>query len=113
MLLTKCREAHHSILFFGNPSTPPDDDARVRLSKSTFMAGVQCLKRLYLQVYQPELARAPDESALATVRQGQEVDELARTTVPKGPDAGFAYLRLHGISEQRYSERNTQPKLRQ
>lgn len=30
------------------------------ISKSTFIAGVQCLKRLYLQVHGPELAAMPD-----------------------------------------------------
>ncbi len=30
----------------------------MRISKSKFCAGVQCLKRLYLQVHQPELAAA-------------------------------------------------------
>jgi predicted RecB family nuclease len=69
---------------FEHPSMPTDDDRRARLSKSRFMAGVQCLKRLYLQVRQPELAAAPDEAALATLRQGQEVGELARTAFPDG-----------------------------
>ncbi|HKT12602.1 MAG TPA: DUF2779 domain-containing protein [Terriglobia bacterium] len=57
---------------------------RVRLSKSRFMAGVQCLKRLYLQVHQPELAAAPDDVALDALRQGQEVGELARMAFPGG-----------------------------
>jgi hypothetical protein len=30
--------------------------APIRLSKSKFVTGVQCLKRLYLQVYDTELA---------------------------------------------------------
>jgi CRISPR/Cas system-associated exonuclease Cas4 (RecB family) len=63
---------------------PPDDHSRVRVSKSRFMAGVQCLKRLYLQVHQPELAAEPDESAQVTMRQGQEVGELARDAFPGG-----------------------------
>ena len=48
------------------------------------MAGVQCLKRLYLQVHQPELAAAPDEVALDALRQGREVGELARTAFSGG-----------------------------
>lgn len=32
------------------------------ISKSKYVAGVQCLKRLYLLVHQPELAAQPDES---------------------------------------------------
>ena len=56
----------------------------VRLSKSKFVAGVQCLKRLYLQVHQPELATQPDAAAEAIIRQGQEVGMLARSLFPGG-----------------------------
>src|SRR5574340_607711 len=58
--------------------------SRVRLSKSRFMAGVQCLKRLYFQVHHPEFAVHPDESALAKLQQGQEVGKLARQAFPGG-----------------------------
>lgn len=54
------------------------------LSKSRFMAGSQCLKRLYLDVYQPELAAGPDELAVAVQRYGEEVGQLARETFPGG-----------------------------
>ena len=36
---------------------------KMKLSKSRFVAGVQCLKRLYWQVHEPELAAEPDASA--------------------------------------------------
>ena len=32
----------------------------MKISKSKFVAGVQCLKRLYFQVHQPELAAQSD-----------------------------------------------------
>jgi hypothetical protein len=32
----------------------------MRISKSKFMAGRQCLKCLYFEVHQPELATEPD-----------------------------------------------------
>jgi hypothetical protein len=35
----------------------------IKLSKSKFIAGCQCLKRLYLQVHEPELAAEPDRAA--------------------------------------------------
>jgi len=35
------------------------------ISKSKFVAGAQCLKRLYFQVHQPELAAEPDASGYA------------------------------------------------
>jgi hypothetical protein len=56
----------------------------MRISKSKFIAGVQCLKRLYLQVHQPELATQPDASAYAIMKQGHEVGLLARQLFPGG-----------------------------
>jgi predicted RecB family nuclease len=56
----------------------------VRISKSKFVAGVQCLKRLYLQVHQPKLAAQPDAAAEAITRQGQKVGMLARSLFPGG-----------------------------
>lgn len=57
---------------------------RMRLSKSKFCAGVQCLKRLYLQVHQPELAAEPGAAAEAMIEQGREVGMLARQMFPNG-----------------------------
>ena len=51
---------------------------RMAISKSKFMAGCQCLKRLYLQVHQPELAVQPDAADQAIIEQGREVGMFAR-----------------------------------
>src|SRR5437899_11141365 len=56
----------------------------VKISKSKFVAGVQCLKRLYLQVHQPELAAQPDAAGEAIIEQGREVGLLARQLFPGG-----------------------------
>jgi len=56
----------------------------MRISKSKFVAGVQCLKRLYLQVHQPELAAEPDGATEAIMEQGREVGRLARQLFPGG-----------------------------
>jgi predicted RecB family nuclease len=56
----------------------------IAISKSKFMAGAQCLKRLYFQVHQPELAAEPDASAFALMEQGHEVGLLARQLFPGG-----------------------------
>lgn len=48
------------------------------ISKSKFVAGCQCLKRLYWQVHEPELAVEPDAAAVAIMEQGREVGQLAR-----------------------------------
>src|SRR5246500_5371893 len=57
---------------------------KVRLSKSRFVAGCQCLKRLYFQVHQPELAAEPEAAAEAIIEQGREVGMLARQMFPGG-----------------------------
>ena len=52
-----------------------------KISKSKFMAGVQCPKREYLQVRHPELTEDVDEGRL---QQGTEVGSLARGAFPGG-----------------------------
>ena len=56
----------------------------MRISKSKFCAGVQCLKRLYLLVHEPELGAQPDGTADAIIEQGREVGLLARKLFPGG-----------------------------
>ena len=56
----------------------------MRLSKSRFVAGVICLKRLYWQVHEPELAAEPRESTQAIFDQGNEVGRLAQQLCPGG-----------------------------
>jgi predicted RecB family nuclease len=50
----------------------------IRISKSKFVAGVQCLKRLYFQVHEPGVAAEPDAASEAIFEQGREVGLLAR-----------------------------------
>lgn len=56
----------------------------IHLSKSKFVAGVQCLKRLYLQSHQPDLVADADPGQEARLEQGQEVGILARSAFPGG-----------------------------
>ena len=56
----------------------------IKLSKSRFVAGCQCLKRLYLQAHEPELAAEPEGAADAIIEQGREVGLLARKLFPGG-----------------------------
>jgi hypothetical protein len=56
----------------------------VRLSKSKFLSGLQCHKRLYLEIYAPELATAPDDSTQAILDMGTEIGALARQRFPGG-----------------------------
>jgi predicted RecB family nuclease len=55
-----------------------------KISKSKFVAGVQCLKRLYLQVHSPELAAQPSAADQAIIQQGHDVGMLARRLFPGG-----------------------------
>lgn len=58
--------------------TPP------RLSKSKFLSGLQCHKRLYLEIRQPELATPPDPSTQAILAMGTEIGLLAQRCFPGG-----------------------------
>src|ERR1017187_2556793 len=60
----------------------------MRISKSKFVAGCQCVKRLYWQVHQPELAAQPDAATEAIIEQGREVGLLARQLFPGGVEVG-------------------------
>jgi len=69
--------------------------APIRISKSKFVAGVQCLKRLYFQVHQPELA---DEGQQARLEQGHEVGLLAQRRFPGGVAVGFENGTDHALA---------------
>jgi predicted RecB family nuclease len=55
-----------------------------RLSKSKYLSGLQCHKRLFLEIRSPELATEMDEAAQARMDMGTEVGELARKRFPGG-----------------------------
>ena len=55
-----------------------------RLSKSKFLSGLQCHKRLFLEVHHPSLATKPDAATQAMFDMGTEVGELARSRFPGG-----------------------------
>jgi predicted RecB family nuclease len=62
----------------------------ITISKSKYMAGVQCLKRLYWQVHEPELGGGvPDAAAVAIMEQGREVGKLARQLFAGGVEVPF------------------------
>src|SRR5678815_1486224 len=55
-----------------------------RLSKSKFLSGLQCHKRLYLELTQPGLAEPPDPSTQAILAMGTEIGILAQQRFPGG-----------------------------
>ncbi len=62
----------------------PETAGSFRLSKSKYLAGLQCHKRVYLEVRAPELASEPDEQTQAILDMGTAVGELARQRFPGG-----------------------------
>ena len=73
-----------------------------QLSKSRYMAGLQCLKRLYLDVHHRDLADPVDPSQQAVFDIGNAVGELARQRFPGGTLVEAAYY------EQEKAESSTQ-----
>ena len=65
-----------------------------QLSKSRFMAGLQCLKRLYLECYDRDLADPIDERQQAIFDTGNGVGELAREMFPHGRLVEEQYFEL-------------------
>jgi predicted RecB family nuclease len=63
-----------------------------KLSKSKFLAGCQCLKKLYLKVHEPELAGETSEAQQAIFDQGHEVGMLATEAFPDGVRVAEDYL---------------------
>jgi predicted RecB family nuclease len=61
-----------------------------RLSKSKFLSGLQCHKRLYLEIARPELATPPDPSTQAILAMGTEIGALAQRRFPGGVLVGPA-----------------------
>lgn len=61
-------------MYNGSPTTfaPP------RLSKSKFLSGLQCHKRLWLEIHQPTLATPPDASTQAVLDMGTEIGIMAQ-----------------------------------
>src|ERR1700722_10768680 len=61
------------------PSSSP-----MLITKSKFLAGTRCLKRLYWIVHSPEMAAHRGESDQSIIEQGREVGLLAQQMFPGG-----------------------------
>src|SRR5581483_8681943 len=61
--------------------TPEPVTPTCGLSKSKFVAGLQCRKRLFLQVHNPEIGNIPDQHIK---EEGTTVGVLARSLFPGG-----------------------------
>lgn len=63
---------------------PPPEHSAPRLSKSKFLSGLQCHKRVYLEIHRPDLATPPDPSMQAILDMGTQIGLLARQRFPGG-----------------------------
>ncbi len=71
------------------------------LSKSTYMYGCQCLKRLYLHKFQPALRNPMDEAQQSIFDSGTNIGLLAQQLFPNGIDASpeEAYLYQQSVAK--------------
>lgn len=69
-------------------------EADRRLSKSKYVSGLQCLKRLYLEVHHPHLAQQ-DVHRANIMSQGTEVGKLARDRYPGGQVVASDHTKLN------------------
>jgi hypothetical protein len=70
-----------------------------RLSKSRYLSGLQCPKRLYLEIHARALATPFDEGTQAILDAGTEVGELARERYPGGVLVDVEYFKVEaGLS---------------
>jgi predicted RecB family nuclease len=63
---------------------PQSISSAPRLSKSKFLSGLQCHKRVYLEIRRPDLATPPDPSMQAILDMGTQIGLLARRRFPGG-----------------------------
>jgi hypothetical protein len=68
------------------------------LSKSKYIKGLQCEKRLWLDKHRPELKEELSDAQKALFAQGTSVGELAQELFPGGMDATPDYDRKDGIA---------------
>jgi predicted RecB family nuclease len=67
----------------------------IRLSKSRYVAGLQCHRLLWWRVHEPDAPElVPDAQTQAIFDQGTSVGELARTYVPGGTLIALPYDRI-------------------
>jgi hypothetical protein len=71
-----------------------------RLSKSKYISGLQCHKRLYLDIYQPYLATPPDAGTQAILDMGTDVGELARRRFDGGRLVTAGYRQTEAALDQ-------------
>lgn len=70
------------------------------LSKSKYLSGLHCTKRLWLEVHEPQLAARPSAFQKHLFKQGIEVGKFARTQFPDGVLINADHRNLQQAVEQ-------------
>ncbi len=80
----------------------PEPAARssYRLSKSRYLAGLQCHKRLFLEIHRPDLATPPDAATQAILDMGTDLGAWARRRFPGGRLVTAGYRQSREALEQ-------------
>lgn len=71
-----------------------------RLSKSKYLSGLQCQKRLWMEIHKPELASPPPPGQQRIFDQGTTVGELATEEFPDGVLIEADYLNIPDAIKQ-------------
>ena len=71
-----------------------------RLSKSKYLSGLQCHKRLWLEIHKPELAPPPPPGQQRIFDQGTQVGKLSREQFPNGVLIEADYLNIPDAIQQ-------------
>lgn len=72
----------------------------MKLSKSLYTRGLQCVKSLWLKKYRKDLLTPPDESIQAIFETGNRVGELACELFPNGVKVPFDSTNYEGMIEK-------------
>lgn len=72
----------------------------LRLSKSKYLSGMQCEKKLWLQFYKPDQAEPPSPALQRIFDQGTVIGELAQKSFPGGQLISAAYYEIPKALEQ-------------
>jgi len=72
----------------------------MRLSKSKYLSGLQCQKRLWLEIHKPELAPPPPPGQQRIFDQGTKVGEMATEEFPEGVLIEADYMNIPNALKQ-------------
>lgn len=79
-------------------------NSKHRLSKTKYLAGIQCHERLWLEVYSPDTASPIEAGTRRRLDQGIQVGELAKQQFPKGVQIQAGHENISGALKETKDE---------